>query len=163
MSMEIHQTHVPKGGAKGGRTVISVPEIPSPAPNHRKNLVFIDSQKKKPPRFQKLRKQHIVLFSQGGTFELIFDIVPTTESIRPALARTSDETSSGVAQPGVCPGVLCPAVPRHGPPSFATATRRCPAWPGPNAVFRIVEIPALYGPHYLFEYYLIVVATSEMG
>ena len=38
MSMEVLQSHVLKGGAKSGKTVI--PEIPSPALNHRKNLIF---------------------------------------------------------------------------------------------------------------------------
>ena len=41
----MHQSHVLKG-AKSDRTVISIPEIPSLAPNHRENLLFTE---KEPP------------------------------------------------------------------------------------------------------------------
>ena len=33
----------------GGRTVISTPKMPSPAPNNRNNLIFKGHQKKEPP------------------------------------------------------------------------------------------------------------------
>ena len=33
----------------GGRTAICILKIPSPAPNHKKNLSFIDHKKKEPP------------------------------------------------------------------------------------------------------------------
>ena len=49
MSMEVHQSHALMGEAKSGRTVISIPEIPSPAANHRENLIFTDNQKKEHP------------------------------------------------------------------------------------------------------------------
>ena len=49
MSMEVHQNHVLRGGAKSGRTVISLPEMPSPAPNHRENSIFTGQQKTEPP------------------------------------------------------------------------------------------------------------------
>ena len=51
MSVEVHQIDVQKGGAQTGRTVISTPGIPSPAPNHRKNLIFTDGQKQEPPNY----------------------------------------------------------------------------------------------------------------
>jgi hypothetical protein len=44
MSMEVNQNHLLKRGAKSGRRVISIPEIPSPALNHRDNLIFTDHQ-----------------------------------------------------------------------------------------------------------------------
>ena len=44
MSMEVQHSHVLRGVAKGGRTVTSIPKIPSPAPTHRKNLIFIDQK-----------------------------------------------------------------------------------------------------------------------
>ena len=50
MSTEVHPSHALKGGAKSGRTVISIPKIPSPAPNHRKNLILnLINQKREPP------------------------------------------------------------------------------------------------------------------
>jgi hypothetical protein len=33
----------------GGRTATNIPHIPSPTSNHRKNLIFMDHQKKEPP------------------------------------------------------------------------------------------------------------------
>ena len=38
-------TNVLSGGG-GGRTLSSIPKIPSPAPNHRKKVIFMDHQKK---------------------------------------------------------------------------------------------------------------------
>ena len=49
MSMEVHQNHVLKRGGKGGRTIISISEMSTPAPNHRNNLRFTDNHKKEPP------------------------------------------------------------------------------------------------------------------
>jgi hypothetical protein len=45
----IYGGHMLKEGAKSGRTVISIPEIPSPAPHHRTNLIFTGHEKKEPP------------------------------------------------------------------------------------------------------------------
>ena len=44
VSIAVHQSHALKGRAKSGRTVIIIPEMPSPAPNHRKNLIFTDNR-----------------------------------------------------------------------------------------------------------------------
>ena len=46
MSMEVHHGQVQKGVATGGKT--HIPEIPSPAPNYRKRLIFTD-QNMEPP------------------------------------------------------------------------------------------------------------------
>ena len=43
---------MPKGEERvklGGKTAISIPKIPSPAPNHRSNLISMDQQKKELP------------------------------------------------------------------------------------------------------------------
>ena len=40
-----------KGGARSGRTVVRIPEIPCPAPNHRENLIFADNHKNKMQNF----------------------------------------------------------------------------------------------------------------
>ena len=49
ISMEVHHGHVLRGGATDCRTVISISKIPSPAPNHRKNLIVTNHQKQEPP------------------------------------------------------------------------------------------------------------------
>ena len=49
MSIGGHQGHALEGGAKSGRTAISIPEIPSPAPNHKENGIFADNQNMEPP------------------------------------------------------------------------------------------------------------------
>ena len=46
MSVEVHQSHVLKGGSKHGRTVISTPEIPSPSPESQDKLdLYVESKK----------------------------------------------------------------------------------------------------------------------
>ena len=49
--------------ASSGRTASSIPQTPSPAPNRRENVVFMDHQKMEPPNstVQQLRKLHLVL------------------------------------------------------------------------------------------------------
>ena len=59
-SMEVnHQSHVLKDGAKSGRTVIRIPEIPSPAPTQEKLDLHrkLAKRNRQIPGFQKLRKQ----------------------------------------------------------------------------------------------------------
>ena len=58
ISMEVHQSHVLKGEAKGGRTIFSIPEIPS-QPRIRKKLISQTTRKwnHQVPRFQKMRRQ----------------------------------------------------------------------------------------------------------
>ena len=41
MSMEMHQSHALNGGAERGRIVMGIPEIPSMAPHHTKNLISL--------------------------------------------------------------------------------------------------------------------------
>ena len=65
-SMEVH--HVLKGGGGGpsGRTVISIPGMPSPTPKSKETLDSHGPPEKgtaKTPRFQQLRKQGIPLRS----------------------------------------------------------------------------------------------------
>ena len=68
ISMGVSRSHVLKGwlggwGAKSGRTVIRIPKIPSPGPNHRKNLILTTRKWNcLIPRFQKWRKRHLMLF-----------------------------------------------------------------------------------------------------
>ena len=73
MSMEVRQSHGLKGGATSGRTVISIPEIPAPAPNHRNNLISETTRKRNRqiPRLQKSRMFYcldkgVVLARVGG-------------------------------------------------------------------------------------------------
>ena len=51
----------------GGKTVISIPEIPSPTPNNRKNLIFKGHQKKGTTQFHGSKSCTNILgsFSQG--------------------------------------------------------------------------------------------------
>ena len=47
----------------GGKAATTLPKIPSPALNHPKKVIFMDHQKMECqiPRFQKLRKQQLLL------------------------------------------------------------------------------------------------------
>ena len=51
MSMEVHQSHVLKGGVKVAGQSPALPDILSPAPNQGKNLMCANNQKMVPPNF----------------------------------------------------------------------------------------------------------------
>ena len=73
MSMEAHQSHVLNGGAKSGRTGISIPEMPSPAPNHREKLIFTEHQEKEPPNTTLPCSDKGVLLTNGGFISPVGD------------------------------------------------------------------------------------------
>ena len=76
----------------GGRTAIH-PKIPSPAPTHRKPLVFMDNHKRESPNstVRKLRTQHRLLLSQRARFSYMCTssspACPATTRIGPMNAR----------------------------------------------------------------------------
>ena len=114
MSMEVN--HVLKEGGGGcGRTLISIPETPSPAPNHRRI-----------PSFQKLRKQ-VSRFRSCTLCPKVAETAPPLVLTRALFTRTlrrhkrHSNTSTGRGQ-------LKPVLPRTPPPSYLSKIRGWGVW-----------------------------------